>query len=63
MVAAVPAAGSQKASAHRFGLSHSMAKHHLANARSKVGATTAAQLVSILAERLSEPGGLGQLDE
>jgi hypothetical protein len=32
-------------------------KHHLANARSKVGATTTAQLVWILAARLPEPGG------
>jgi len=30
-------------------------KHHLANARSKVGADTTAQLVSILVERLPEP--------
>jgi hypothetical protein len=37
--------------AHRLGLSHSTVKHHLANARSKVGATTA-QLVWILAPRL-----------
>jgi predicted metalloenzyme YecM len=32
-------------------------KHHLANARSKVGASTTAQLVWILAERLPEPEG------
>jgi len=38
-------------------------KHHLANARSKVGAATTAQLVWILAERLSEPGGRAQPDE
>jgi DNA-binding CsgD family transcriptional regulator len=55
VVAAVIAAGSEKAAAHRLGLSHSTVKHHLANARSKVGATTTAQLVWILAERLSDP--------
>ena len=42
---------------HRLGLSHSTVKHHLANARSKVGATTTAQLVWILASRLPEPEG------
>lgn len=36
---------------HRLGLSHSIVKHHRANARSKVGAATAAQLVRILAAR------------
>ena len=45
MVAAVLAAGSEKAAAHRLGLSHSTVKHHLANARSKVGVATMAQLV------------------
>ena len=55
VVAAVVAAGSEKAAAHRLGLSHSTVKHHLASARSKVGATTTAQLVWILAERLPEP--------
>lgn len=55
VVAAVIAAGSEKAAAHRLGLSHSTVKHHLANARSKVGATTTAQLVWILAQRLPEP--------
>ena len=55
VVAAVLAAGSEKAAAHRLGLSHSTVKHHLANARSKVGAETTAQLVWILAERLPEP--------
>jgi DNA invertase Pin-like site-specific DNA recombinase len=45
VVAAVPAAGSEKAAAHRLGLSHSTVKRHLANARSKVGAETTAQLV------------------
>lgn len=52
---AVVAAGSEKAAAHRLGLSHSTVKHHLASARSKAGATTTAQLVWILAERLPEP--------
>jgi len=55
VVAAVLAAGSEKAAAHRLGLSHSTVKHHLANARSKVGAETTAQLVWILAPRLPEP--------
>ena len=36
----------------------STVKHHLANARSKVGATTTAQLVWILAPRLSEPDAM-----
>lgn len=55
VVAAVVAAGSEKAAAHRLGLSHSTVKHHLAKARLRVGATTTAQLVWILAERLPEP--------
>lgn len=55
MVAAILAAGSEKAAAHRLGLSHSTVKHHLANARSKVGAATTAQLVWILGPRLPEP--------
>jgi DNA-binding CsgD family transcriptional regulator len=55
VVAAVLVAGSEKAAAHRLGLSHSTVKHHLANARSKVGAENTAQLVWILAERLPEP--------
>ncbi|HEY3072317.1 MAG TPA: LuxR C-terminal-related transcriptional regulator [Candidatus Limnocylindrales bacterium] len=55
VVAAVLAAGSEKAAAHRLGLSHSTVKHHLANAPSKVGAETTAQLVWILAPRLPEP--------
>jgi DNA-binding CsgD family transcriptional regulator len=38
-------------------------KHHLANARSKVGADTTAQLVWILAQRLPEPEGDAQTDE
>ena len=63
VVAAVLAAGSEKAAAHRLGLSHSTVKHHLANARSKVGAETTAQLVWILAERLPEPEGGAEADE
>jgi hypothetical protein len=58
-----PSAGSEKAAAHRLGLSHSTVKHHLANARSKVGATTTAQLVWILGPRLPEPEGTAQTDE
>ena len=58
VVAAVLAAGSEKAAAHRLGLSHSTVKHHLANARSKVGAATTAQLVWILAPRLPEADAL-----
>ncbi len=46
----------EQADAHRRDLSHSTVKHHLANARFKVGATTTAQLVWILAPRLPEPG-------
>ena len=63
VVAAVLVAGSEKAAAHRLGLSHSTVKHHLANARSKVGATTTAQLVWVLASRLPEPEGMAQTDE
>ena len=59
VVAAVLAAGSEKASAYRLGLSHSTVKHHLANARFKVGAATTAQLVWILAPRLPEPASGG----
>jgi DNA-binding NarL/FixJ family response regulator len=55
VVAAVLAAGSEKAAAHQLGVSHSTVKHHLANARSRVGATTTAQLVWVLAPRLPEP--------
>jgi len=57
VVAAVLASGSEKAAAHRLGLSHSTVKHHLANARSKVGAANTAQLVWILGPRLPEPDG------
>ncbi len=63
VVAAVLVAGSEKAAAHRLGLSHSTVKHHLANARTKVGAATTAQLVWILAPRLPKPGGPTQTDE
>jgi len=63
VVAAALAAGSEKAAAHRLGLSHSTVKHHLANARSKVGAETTAQLVWILAPRLHEPEGVEQSGE
>jgi DNA-binding NarL/FixJ family response regulator len=63
VVAAVVAAGSEKAAAHRLGLSHSTVKHHLANARSRVGATTTAQLVWILGPRLPEPYVTGQTDD
>jgi len=38
-------------------------KHHLANARSRVGADTTAQLVWILAPRLPEPEGMALTDE
>ncbi len=55
MVAAVLISGSEKATAHRLGLSHSNVKHHLANARSKVGAETTSQLVWFLGPRLPEP--------
>ena len=57
VVAAVLVAGSEKAEAHRLGLSHSTVKHHLANTRFKVGAETTAQLVWILGPRLPEPEG------
>ena len=63
VVTAVLVAGSEKAAAHRLGLSHSTVKHHLANARSKVGAANTAQLVWILAPRLPEPEGTAQTDE
>ena len=56
VVAAVVAAGSEKGAAHSLGLSHSTVKHHLANARSKTGAATTAQLVWILAARLPHAG-------
>jgi hypothetical protein len=58
----VPPACCDPGSAHRLGLSHSTVKHHLANARSKVGAATMAQLVWILALRLPEPEGVAHSD-
>jgi DNA-binding NarL/FixJ family response regulator len=63
VVAAVIATGSEKAAAYRLGLSHSTVKHHLANARSKEGVATTAQLVWILAPRLPEPEGGAKTDE
>ena len=63
MVAAVLVAGSEKAAAHRLGLSHSTVKHHLAKARAKEGATTTAQLVWILGPRLPDPDGVTQADD
>jgi DNA-binding NarL/FixJ family response regulator len=63
VVAAVLVAGSEKAAAHRLGLSHSTVKHRLANARSKVGASTTAQLVWILAARLPEAEGVAPRDD
>ena len=59
VVAAVLIAGSEEAAAHGLGLSHSTVKHHLANARSKVGVATTAQLVWMLAPRLPEPESPG----
>jgi DNA-binding CsgD family transcriptional regulator len=55
VLGAVLHAGSEKAAAHHLGLSHSTVKHHLASARSKVGATTTAQLVWMLAGRIPDP--------
>lgn len=63
VVAAVLDAGSEKAAAHRLGLSHSTVKHHLASARSKAGVTTTAQLVWILGARLPEPEGAPHSDD
>ena len=63
VVAAILAAGSEKGAAHRLGLSHSTVKHHLANARSKLGATSTAQLVWILASRLPAPDDMAQPDD
>jgi len=63
VVAAVLVAGSEKAAAHRLGLSQSTVKHHLANARSKSDVATTAQLVWILAPRLPEPDQIGRLEE
>ena len=63
VVAAVLAAGSEKGAAYRLGLSHSTVKHHLASARSRVGAATTVQLVWILAPRLPEPEGEAPADD
>jgi DNA-binding NarL/FixJ family response regulator len=63
VVAAVLATGSEKAAANRLGLSHSTVEHHLANARSKVGAETTAQLVWILAARLPGAAGTSSTNE
>jgi len=63
VVTAVLVVGSEKPAAQRLGLSHSTVKHHLANARSKVGAATTGQLVWILAPRLPEPQGVADPDE
>jgi DNA-binding NarL/FixJ family response regulator len=62
VVAAVLVAGSEKAAAHRLGLSHSTVKHHLANARARAGAETTAQLVWVLGRRLPGPEGLAGSD-
>ena len=63
VVAAVLVAGSEKVAAHRLGLSHSTVKHHLANARTKVGAETTAQPVWIPAPRLPEPDDANPMGE
>jgi DNA-binding NarL/FixJ family response regulator len=63
VVAAVLDAGSEQAAAYLLGLSHSTVMHHVANARSKVGAETTAELVWILAERLPEPAGAARADD
>jgi hypothetical protein len=54
--------GSEKAAAHQLALSHSSVRHHRANARSKVGATTTAHLVWILAPRLADAEGIEPSD-
>ena len=63
MVTAVLVAGSKKAAAHRLGLAHSTVKHHLANARSKVGVETTAQLVWNRGPRLPESKGRARAHE
>ncbi|MBF6606518.1 MAG: hypothetical protein IVW53_13170 [Chloroflexi bacterium] len=63
VVAAVLLTGSEKAAAHRLGLAHSTVKHHLANARCKVGARTTAELVWILGPRLPEPNDTAPADD
>jgi DNA-binding NarL/FixJ family response regulator len=63
VVAAVLETGSEKAAAHRLGLSHSTVKHHLASARSKCGAETTVQLVWILGPRLPGPDEVGRSED
>ncbi len=63
VVAAVLVTGSEKAAAHRLGLSHSTVKHRLANARSGLGAEATTQLVWILGPGLPEPEDVGRPDE
>ena len=60
---AVLVTGSENPAADRLRLSHSTAKHHLPNARSRAGATTTAQLAWILSHRLPQPEGVAQTDE
>lgn len=50
-VAAVLIAVSEEAAAHQLGVSDPTDKHHLANARSRVGAETIEQLAWIVAPR------------
>lgn len=52
--------GRRRPRPHRLGLSYVDAEARLANARSKAGATTTAQLVCTLAPRL--PGPIGGAD-
>jgi DNA-binding NarL/FixJ family response regulator len=59
VVSAVLVAGSEKAAAHRLGLSHSTVKHHLANARSKVGAETMKQRADSGSEAVDGRAGDG----
>lgn len=63
VVAAVLAAGSEMAAAHRLGLSHSTVKHHPGERAVQGGGETAAQLVWILAPRIPEPEGVVEADE
>ena len=59
----IPIEGRDEWLAAASGLSHSTVKHHLANARPKVGASNTAQLVWILAPRLPEPEGGAPTDD
>ena len=63
VVEAVLATGSEKAAAHRLGLWHSTVKHHLANARSKVGAETTRSSSGSLGPRLPEAYGAAAKDD